>query len=405
MSADRLRVLMVHNYYRSGQPSGENRVVDQEMSVLADAGHHVTAFEQHSDDIASMSLLGKALVPLQVPWNAQAKAELKARLRAERPDVVHVHNTFPLLSPSILVACAEVGVPTVATLHNYLMVCPSGTLYRDGNVCTDCISRSPLPALRHGCYRGSRLATVPLTVNLIVNRRRWWASVTRFFCTSDAQRQILVEAGMPAQRLIVKHNFVVDSGVRRTGPGKHVLYLGRLSDEKGLPLLMTAWDQIAADGGLGVPLVLAGTGPLQEEVKHWARDRNDVQLLGLRSQMECRALTARSAAVVVPSAWMETFGLVLVEAMAAAVPAVASAHGAFVELVHDGVTGMLHRPGNAASLADSLRRVLTDVDRNLRLGNAARRCYEARFTPAVGLAELVAGYKAAIASRGLCESL
>lgn len=405
MSAHRLRVLVVHNRYRSGQPSGEDRVVDQEMSLLADAGHQVTAFERHSNDIASMSLLNKALVPLQVPWNAQAKAELIARLHAERPDVVHVHNTFPLLSPSILVACAEVGVPTVATLHNYLMVCPSGTLFRDGNVCTDCTGRLPLPALRHGCYRGSRLATVPLTVNLVVNRHRWWSNVTRFFCNSDAQRQILVHAGMPAQRLVVKHNFVVDSGIRRTGPGKHVLYLGRLNEEKGLRLLMTAWDRIAADGGIGVPLVLAGTGHLQEEVRQWAQDRDDAQFVGLRSQTECRELTARSSAVVAPSAWMEPFGLVVVEAMAAAVPAVASAHGAFVELVHDGVTGTLHKPGDAASLADCLRHVLVDVDRNLELGDAARRCYEAGFTPAVGLAALVAGYEAAIASPGFSESL
>jgi glycosyltransferase involved in cell wall biosynthesis len=285
------------------------------------------------------------------------------------------------------------------------MVCPSGTLYRDGNVCIDCTGRLPLPALRHGCYRDSRLATVPLTVNLVVNRRRWWSNVARFFCTSNAQRQILVQAGMPAQRLAVKHNFVVDSGIRRTGPGKHVLYLGRLSEEKGLRLLMTAWGRIVADGGLGMPLVLAGAGPLQEEVRQWARDRNDVEFLGLRSQTECRELMARSAAVVAPSAWMEPFGLAVVEAMAAAVPAVAASHGAFIELVQEGVTGMLHRPGNAASLADCLRRILADVNRNMQLGNAARRCYEAGFTPDVGLAALVAGYETAIASPGFCESL
>lgn len=217
MSTRRLRLFVVHNWYRSSQPSGEDRVVGQELSLLVDAGHHVTVFERHSDDIASMSLLGKALVPLQVPWNATARAELTARLHAERPDVVHIHNTVPLLSTSVLVACAEFGVPTVATLHNYSMVCLSGTLYSDGNVCTDCTGRLPLAALRHGCYHGSRLATVPLTVNLVVNRRRWWPTVARFFCVSDAQRKILIQAGMPAQRLAVKHNFVVDSGIRRTG--------------------------------------------------------------------------------------------------------------------------------------------------------------------------------------------
>lgn len=405
MSVQKLRVLVVHNRPRSEQPSGEDRVVDQETALLAEAGHHVTTFERRSDDIASMSSLTKVSVPLQIPWNAKVRTELMVRLHAERPDVVHIHNTFPLLSPSVVAACADAGVPTVATLHNYLQVCPSGTLYRAGRVCTECTGRFPLPALRHGCYRGSRLATVPVTVNMVANRRRWWSGVARFFCISDAQRKILIRAGMPAQKLAVKHNFVVDPSVRRIGPGEHVLYLGRMAEEKGLRLLMAAWDLVAAHGGLKVPLVLAGAGPLAEEVTRWARGRDDVTYLGLRSKAECGALTARSAAMVAPSTWMETFGLVVVEAMAAAVPVVAAAHGAFVELVHDQVTGLLHRPGNPASLADCLRRVVADVDRNLALGHAARRCYEAGFTPEVGLLALVAGYEAAVAGAGSCEPL
>jgi glycosyltransferase involved in cell wall biosynthesis len=405
VSEPRLHVLFVHNRYRSGQPSGEDRVVDQEMALLTDAGHRVSTFGRHSDDIASMSLLGRASVPLQVPWNAAVRAELAARLHAERPDVVHIHNTFPLLSPSVVAACVDAGVPAVATLHNYLQVCPAGTLYRAGRVCTDCTGRFPLPALRHGCYRGSRLATVPLTVNMVTNRRRWWSGVAVFFCISDAQRKILIQAGMPAQRLVVKHNFVVDPGIRRAGPGEHLLYLGRMTEEKGLRLLMAAWDLITASGGIEVPLVLAGTGPLDAEVTRWARHRDDIQYLGLRSKTECGQLVARSAAVVAPSAWMESFGLVVVEAMAAAVPAVAAAHGAFVELIHDEVTGLLHRPGDVASLVDCLRRVQADADRNLALGAAARRYYEARFTPARGLAALVAGYQAAITGARLAEPL
>ncbi len=405
MSARRLRILVVHNRYRSEQPSGENRVVDQEMCLLADAGHHVSVFERRSDDIASMSLLDRLAVPLRVPWNAAVRAELTARLRIERPDVVHVHNTFPLLSPSVVAACVDARVPAVATLHNYTMVCPTGTLYRDGRVCTDCIGRLPSPAVRHGCYRGSRLATIPMALSMSANRRRWWSDVARFFCLSEAQRKILIQAGMPAQRLAVKHNFVPDPGLRRTGPGAHVLYLGRITVEKGVRLLMAAWDRIAASGGLGVPLVLAGSGPLQEEVAQWARDRDDVRYLGLRSKSECRELTARAAAVVAPSTWMETFGLVAVEAMAAGVPVVTAAHGAFVELVQDGVTGLLHRPGDSDSLAESLRRAVTAPEVNRSMGEAARRRYEQNFTPSVGLDRLVAGYEAVIAEPGPCSPL
>ncbi|MGW3243567.1 glycosyltransferase [Streptomyces sp. NPDC001070] len=394
-----MHVLVVHNRYASAQPSGENKVVDQEVGLLREAGHRVEVFERRSDDIAARSLLGKAAVPLLVPWNPAVRTELAARLRAERPDVVHVHNVFPLLSPAVLAACADAGVPVVATLHNYTQVCPPGTLQRDGRPCTECVGSAPLPAVRHGCYRSSRLATVPLAVSLSVNRRRWWSGVDRFFCISAAQRDVLVESGMPPERLAVKHNFVPDPGACRVGPGEHVLYLGRLAEAKGVRLLMAAWDEIAADGGVGVPLVVAGAGPLEREVTAWAAGRDDVRYVGLYDPAECRQAVARSVAVVAPSTWLEAFGLVVVEAMAAGVPTVAAGHGAFVELVEDGVTGLLHRPGEAASLASCMRRITADAAGNREMGRAARRRYEHGFSPAVGLERLVEGYRAAIAGR------
>lgn len=395
-----MHVLVVHNRYNSAQPSGENNVVDQEVALLRGAGHRVGVFERRSDDIAGRSLPGKVAVPLLVPWNPAVRRELAARLRAERPDVVHVHNVFPLLSPSVLAACADAGVPAVATLHNYTQVCPPGTLQREGRSCTECVgAATPLPAVRHGCYRNSRLATVPLAVGLSVNRRRWWSGVERFFCISAAQRDVLVAAGMPAERLAVKHNFVPDPDARRSGTGEHVLYLGRLAEAKGVRLLMAAWDEVAAGGGVGVPLVIAGTGPLEGEVTAWAAGRDDVRCVGLYDPEQCRRAVARSVAVVAPSTWLEAFGLVVVEAMAAGVPTVAAGHGAFVELVEDGVTGLLHRPGETASLAACLRRITAEPDRNRRMGLAARRRYEQGFSPAVGLERLVEGYRAAIAGR------
>ncbi|MEU6641081.1 glycosyltransferase family 4 protein [Saccharomonospora sp. NPDC046836] len=391
-----MRILVVHNRYRSGQPSGEDRVVDQEIALLTDAGHEVTTFLRHSDDIAGLPLAARAAVPLRVPWNRAVRAELTSRLRRERPDVVHVHNTFPLLSPSVLAACGDAGAPVVATLHNYLRVCPTGTLFRDGALCTDCAGRLPLPAVRHGCYRDSRLATVPLAVNLTVNRHRWASGVARFLCISDAQRQLLIAAGMSPWRLAVKHNFVPDPGKYRNGAGEHVLYLGRLADTKGVPLLMAAWDALAAAGGIGVPLVLAGGGPLAETVAQWAAGRADVRYVGLLDRDACRELTARACAVVAPSTWPEAFGLVVVEAMAAGVPVVAAAHGAFPELVDDGETGLLHRPGDATELASALRRV-TVPQWNLQLGEAARRRYEKDFTPAVALDRLLSAYGSVLA--------
>ena len=392
-------VLVVHNRYASAQPSGENKVVDQEVALLRSAGHRVEVFERRSDDIAARSLPSKAALPLLVPWNPAVRRELATRLRAGRPDVVHIHNVFPLLSPAVLAACADAGVPAVATLHNYTQICPPGTLQRDGRPCTECVGAAPLPAVRHGCYRGSRLATVPLAVSLSANRRRWWTGVERFLCISAAQRDVLVRAGMPAERLAVKHNFVPEPGVRRTGSGEHLLYLGRLAEAKGVRLLMAAWDELAAAGGVGVPLVIAGTGPLEDEVTAWAAGRNDVRYVGLYDTDRCRRAIARAVAVVAPSTWLEAFGLVAVEAMAAGVPVVAAGHGAFTELVEDGGTGLLHRPGDAASLASRIRRITSEGDRNREMGRAARRRYERGFSPAVGLERLLEEYRTAIAGR------
>ncbi|MGW1749451.1 glycosyltransferase [Streptomyces sp. NPDC002092] len=395
-----MHILVVHNRYASAQPSGENKVVDQEVELLRAAGHRVEVFERRSDDIGAMSLLGKVAVPLRVPWNPAVRTELAAKLRTERPDVVHVHNVFPLLSPAVLAACADAGVPAVATLHNYTQVCPPGTLQRDGRPCTECVgSTVPLPAVRHGCYRGSRLATVPLAVSMSANRRRWWSGVERFFCISAAQRDTLVRAGMPAERLAVKHNFVPDPGDRRAGEGEHLLYLGRLAEAKGVRLLMAAWDELAASGGVGVPLVIAGTGPLEPEVTAWAAGRDDVRYVGLLDTAECQKAIAQSVAVVAPSTWLEAFGLVVVEAMAAGVPVVAAGHGAFVELVEDGVTGLLHQPGESASLASCIRRIAAEPDGNREMGRAARLRYEQGFSPAVGLDRLVDEYRTAIAGR------
>jgi glycosyltransferase involved in cell wall biosynthesis len=388
-----LRVLIAHNWYRTEQPSGENNVVAAEVALLREAGHHVDLFERRSDDISGFSLPRKALVPAAVPWNPSARKALADRLRRERPDVVHVHNTFPMLSPSILDACREAAVPVVATLHNYTQICPTGTLYRDGSVCTSCVGRFPLPAVRHGCYRGSAVASVPVALSLQVNRQRWWKSVSRFLCISNAQRQTLIANGMPAELLTVKYNFVEDTPHRRTGGGEHLLYLGRLAEEKGVRLLMAAWDRLAAGGGLGVPLVIAGAGPLSDDVAQWAASRHDVRFVGRLDNESSRAMVARSMAVVVPSEWLETFGLVVVEAMSAGVPSVVAGHSSLAELVTDGVTGLTHTPGDATSLAEALARIVRAPS---SLGNAARERYEHEFTRTVGLTNLVTNYRQVI---------
>ena len=392
-----LRVLMAHNRYRTGQPSGEDHVFDQEVTLLRAHGHQVETVERRSDDIAAMSRLQKARVIAEIPGSRRAGESVATQIASFRPDVVHLHNTFPMVTASAIRAANVAGVPVVATLHNFRLVCPSGTLYRDGRVCDDCVGRVPWPSVRHGCYRGSRPATVPLTVAMVANRRRWWHGVETFFCISAAQRRTLIAAGMPAERLVVKHNFVPEPRVARSGVGEHLLYLGRLNEEKGVGLLMAAWDRLPQETRLRTPLRIAGTGELAARVSGWAAGRDDVEYLGLRDRAECERLIAGARAVLVPSVWPEAFGLVVVEAMAAGVPAVGAAHGSLLELVSDGVSGILHEVGDAGSLSACIDAV-SDPATSARMGAAARARYLAHFTEQTGLARLVEGYRAVIRS-------
>jgi glycosyltransferase involved in cell wall biosynthesis len=390
-----MRVVVVHNRYRSAAPSGENRVADQESTALEAHGHEVERFERLSDDIETWPPLRRALMPVKVVWNGEPRRSLIELLRRFRPDVVHVHNTFPLISPSVLYACRDERVPVVATIHNYRLLCASSDFFREGAPCHDCAGRHlPTPAIAHRCYRASVAATLPVVASTVVHRRAWQKLVSGYVFLSEAQRGILAALDLPAQRTFVKGNLVpraVSAGVPKENL---VAYLGRLDPAKGLPLLMAAWDRFESQPTQGLRLVIAGSGPLENQVSEWAASRPAVAVVGKLSPSDCSRLVERSRAVVLPSQWEETFGLVAVEAMAAGVPAVAPAHGSFPELIGDG--GILFEPGRADALSEALQAVDTDPSRLEGLGLAARHIYEERFDPEVNLQQLLDIYRFAI---------
>ena len=191
-----MRILLVHNRYRSGAPSGENRVVDQEGEALAAQGHEVIRFGRSSDEIEQWSLAKKASLPARTIWSRETSRDLTAVLREHRPEVVHVHNTFPLLSAAVLYACRDARVPVVATIHNYRLVCANGTFFRDGAVCHDCAHGLPVRAVLHGCYRGSRAATAPVALAMGLHRQAWRSLVSAYVFISASQRDLLREFGL-----------------------------------------------------------------------------------------------------------------------------------------------------------------------------------------------------------------
>lgn len=393
-----MRILQVHNQYRSTMPSGENRVVQQEGEALALAGHEVTRFTRNSDEIERWSAARKALLPAKVVWNREARRDLAARLRECRPDVVHVHNTFPLLSASILYACRDAAVPVVFTVHNYKLVCASGDFFRDGTVCHDCTRHLPVAGVRHGCYRDSRAATAPVALANVAHRKAWRTLVSAYIFISAAQRDLHDGLGLPPERAFVRHNMIPRRSVSSVPREGAVVYAGRLDEVKGLRLLMGAWDRyngMSRDPGLR--LIIAGAGPLEHEVAAWASARHSVEMVGHVSGTRCLELMSGSRAVLVPSVWEETFGLTVVEAMGTGTPPIAAEHGSFVELIAPAVDGVLFRPGDASALAAVLADIDADPAKYELYGKQARETYEQRFNPERSFEQLLEIYRFAIA--------
>lgn len=392
-----MRILLIHNRYRSSAPSGENRVVDQEGEALEALGHEVIRFGRSSDEIEQWSVAKKASLPARTIWSRETGRDLTAMLREHRPDVVHVHNTFPLLGAAVLYACRDAQAPVVATIHNYKLACANGTFFRRGAVCHDCADGLPVRAVLHGCYRGSRAATAPVALGMSLHRRAWKSLVSAYVFISAAQRDLLRGVDLAPDRVFVRHNLIPRRSRPRMAPTPTVVYAGRLDEAKGVRLLMAGWDGYRKKSGEpALNLVIAGGGPLGDEVAAWASARPSVEMTGIVSSDRCAELISQARAVLLPSAWEETFGLVAVEAMAAGVPPIAAGHGSFTELITPGVDGVLFSPGDP----DALALAIADVERNPEqyevYGDQARKTYEKRFDPERSAEELLGIYHFAI---------
>jgi glycosyltransferase involved in cell wall biosynthesis len=387
-----MRVLVVHNRYRSAQPSGENAVVDEEVELLRERGVTVDVLATESDSIAHFSPLRRATLPVRVIWSAAGQRLVRDATAAFRPHVVHVHNTFPLLSPSALWAARRSGARVVQTLHNFRPLCPAGTFLRAGRVCESCLGRAPLPAIAHGCYRSSRAATVPVAVKDALHERvgTWRRCVDCYIAPSSFARAKYVQAGWPAERIAVKYNTVADPELPRAGSGEGFVCLSRLVPEKGVDVLLEAWRR-AFPGG-GQRLLVVGAGDRQEELRGVAAGLPGVEIRPTVERAEALRLLAGARALVVPSRWYEVFPRTVVEAYALGVPVIASRLGSLAEVVVDGETGLLVGPEAAGELAAGLRRLAADGELAARLGVGARRAYERWLSPEVTTDRLLAIY-------------
>jgi glycosyltransferase involved in cell wall biosynthesis len=392
-----VKVVVAHNQYSSSQPSGENVVVAGEIASLTAAGVTVLEFLRSSDEMPSLPLAQRAALPMSPVYARSAQRELDALLARERPDVVHLHNPYPLLSPWVVRTAHARGVPVVHTVHNFRQTCVNGLQFRDNAPCYDCVGRAlPTPAVRHSCYRGSRAQSAVMAVALTVHRGTW-RRIDRLLALTPAIAEYVRSLGVPPERVVVRPNSVPDPG-RHSMTGDGFLVAGRLSAEKGIALLLEAWRR-HRDGALG-QLRIAGNGPLTDLVRAQAGTRSDIEYLGTLDHDAVVAAMRQSSVVVVPSVWDEVCPMVAVESMANARPVLGTNRGGLPWLI--GAAPEQPTPAGwlVESEPDALAAMLPAARAEAaRLSAAARRRYEDRFTPARGTASLIAVYEDLARSR------
>jgi glycosyltransferase involved in cell wall biosynthesis len=380
------RVLLVHNRYQ--QRGGEDAVVEAEAALLEGAGHAVELYLRNNDDIAHQPGLGTALDAI---WSRRAAADLGQLIERFKPDVMHAHNTFPLISPSIFWAARRRRVASVLTLHNFRLICPQAMFLRHGRTCEDCLGRSPWRALPRRCYRGSTAQTAVLTTMLQLHRTlgTYQTRIDRFIALSQFSRAKLIAGGLPGDKIVVKPNFVdcADPAPDATRAGG--LYVGRLAVEKGIAVLAEAYS-----GLTDIPLTVIGDGP---EAGNLAQIRQ-IRRLGQLAGADVKAAMHRAAYLVLPSISYENFPLVIAEAYACGLPVIASDFGAMAELVTPQVTGLTFKAGSAVDLRAAVLWAEAHPERMAQMGREARRRYAALYTPERNLALLLDIYRQARAA-------
>ena len=371
-----MTILLGHNYYQ--YPGGEDVVYRSEVGLLEAKGHRVIRYSLTNDVVKTMSLiqLGASTV-----WNHGVYRDIRKLIREEKVDVCHFHNTFPVMSPAAYYAGSHERTPIVQTLHNFRLMCPSATMFRDGGTCEACLGRSfPWHGLLHACYRESRLVTGTAGAMLSIHRAAgtWTEIVSQYIALTPFARDKFIQGGLPAKRIVVKPNFLPEDPGAGSGDGGYALFIGRLTAEKGIDTLLRAWRSMCGR----IPLKIAGTGPLATEVANAATQISSVEYLGQVSSHEAYALLGRAAFVVFPSEWYEGAPMTVLEAFAKGTPVVASNLGGLASMINHGSTGLHFRPGDADDLFRQVSSLWDDVDCRSRMRTAARLEYEAKYTAA-----------------------
>lgn len=388
MTDNEFTVVSVYNRYLNW--GGEDSVFESEIRLMEDHGVRVIPVTEQTR--IPSSLKEKVVMARDAFWSKSWYEKFQILLSNNNVDLVHVHNSFPVMSPSIYYACQKAGVPVVQTLHNYRLFCPKATFYRDGHVCEDCVDKTlSWPALLHACYHDSRSQTAVVTAMLAAHRisKTWQQQVDLYITLTEFARAKFIECGLPFERIVVKPNFFDGEAADKNEEDRNdrggILFVGRLSNEKGVHTLLNAWQSF------DIPLRIIGDGPLLDELKE--SDLSSVTILGRKSQAEVAIEMRRAMALVMPSEWYEGFPMVIVEAFAQGLPVITSRLGSMAEIIEDNVTGLLFEAGNVEDLQAKVRWAIEHPLEMQRMGRNARDVYNEKYTPEANYQQLMEIYQ------------
>ncbi len=371
-----MKILLVHNFYQ--QHGGEDAAALADESLLQDNGHEVILYTRHNEEIRANKWSDHVLLAPSMIHSRQTVRDIQELILTNRPDVAYIHNTFPLISPSIYHVLHSLGIPTVQVMHDFRFFCPNGWFYIQNHVCEKCKGGNYFHAVRNRCYRESYLASL-LSASIVAGARYGGGldKISAFLCPTEFSRKKLLEAGIPGDRIFVRpHFFDGSSVVPRPGAGSYVLYLGRLSSEKGIWTLLRTFEQLRH-----VNLKVVGTGPLEHELRRYVeeRDLENVEIVGFKSGEEKWDLILKCSFAVVPSECYETFCLVVLESYAAGKPVVGSRLGSLPYLIDDGETGLLFEPGSTDELKEKITSLLARPIEIEEMGRRARNLLLTRY--------------------------
>ena len=377
----RPNVLIVHNYYQI--PGGEDTVVANEKKLLEAHGHKVTLYSRHNNEIKNMSLLRKMLLPFMTIYNPMTAKEIKRLINKEKIDIVHVHNTLNLVSPSVYYVAVKCKVPVIQTIHNYRLLCPGATFYRNGHICEDCVNKGLGCAIKHSCYRNSRIQTLICVISTLIHRCTGiYRKINYIALTEFGKEKIIQQKQIEAKHVYVKPNFVESRDNHSQNDG--FIFVGRLDELKGVKVLIDAWKQMGSDAPL---LTLCGTGPLEEWCKKEVEGLN-IDFKGFVNHEDAIALISKSKALILPTLWYEGFPMTILEAYSVGTPVICSDLGNAGSVVEEGITGWKFEPDNAKDLIKA-------VNKYKNISESVIRVYIEKYTAEENYRQLIEIYERA----------